>query len=356
MAVFDAYDTWDALPADFKTNIKPFLGTDTIPAEANAMVTSMINKLIEQIVTGYTATFDQFERFYESGKKMGGFLEDDYIPRVDGRTPTGRGDTAADITAAYFAPAFNDPVVSYFEYSDTLAYKVSTEEDITKEAFRDEASMSAYITKQVSVIFESLKADRRATVKHLLAGLPAEVLAENANWEGEIDIAGEYNPLGIDSTAAGLMTSTILAIKQLAASFEEDSEDYNANEVVHNAAGKELVLFIKSGVKNSIETLVSANTFNPEYLRANVTVIPVDDLGDSVVTTEGGATITTTVAGMVIEAEAVRVREAFQRYGAFYNAENGITNTFLTVKDMYRFNRNSNVGVVNIVKTVPPSI
>lgn len=348
---YKSYLTWDALPSTFKSGIQPYIGATTIPTDANAQVAEFVNLCAKQIMTRYEFLNADFEKFHRGALPVGGFIQDTYMPRINCRTKTGVSDSGADIASALLSPAVASPDVGYFKLNPAYAYKITTEEDVTKEAFISEQAMADYIAKTLATPFESLKADRYANFKHFLQQIIGEVATENENFEGDITITGAFTPTGYDASAQALALQFILAVKNLAASFEYDSIKYNAAGVVTNSHKQPLTVFMKSAVKKSVEVLIASGAYNMANVDLkNFEIIEIDDLGDSVVT-EGATTTTTTVGAIILDNRAIHWYTSYERAGAFYNPENGMTNSFLSAKDLLGYARWANVGRVKFVAT-----
>jgi len=351
MAFYQSYLTWDALPSAFKSAVQPYIGATTIPTDANAQVANFINMCAKQIMTRYEFINTDFERFHRGALPVGGFIQESYVPRLSCRTKTGVSDSAADIASALLSPAVNNPNVGYFKLNPAYAYKVTTEEDVTKEAFISEQNMADFIAKELATPFESLKADRYASFKHFLQSVITEVATANTGYEGDITINGAFSPTGYDSTAQSLALQFIMAVKNLAASFDYDSTKYNAANVVTNSRGQGITVFMKAAVKKAVEVLIASGAYNMALVDLkNFTIIEVDDLGDSIVTSED-VTTTTTVGAIILDDRAVRWYTSYERAGAFYNPENGMTNSFLSAKDLLGYARWANIGRVKFVSS-----
>lgn len=341
--MYDSYLTFDELPASFKNGIKPYIGTTTPPAEANGLVATLINTLAKQIVSRYEFLNNDFEKFYRGRLPVGGYIQDSYIPRIACKEEPTKDTPAADIAASLLSANPNPPSVGYIALNKSFSYKVTTADDVTKEAFISEESMADFISKQLATPFESLKADRYAVFKNFLQKVIAEVKTANTSYKGDVTITGEFDATAVDAAAQANALKFILSVKNLAASFNEDSTAYNVAGVVTNTRGKRITVFMKSAVKKAVEVLIASGAYNMANVDlSDFDIIEVDNLGD---------TTGTTVGAIVLCDDAMRWYSSYERQGAFYNPDTGWTNTFLAAKDMLAYARWADIGRISFVKT-----
>lgn len=353
---YDSYLTFANLPESFRNAVQPYIGQTTVPSDANALVANFVNMCAKQIMTRYEFLSNDFEKFYRGALPVGGYIQESYVLRLACREKTDKNTTSANRVAALLDPSINESNVGYFKLNKSYAYKVTTEEDVTKEAFTSPEALAEFIANQLATPFESLKADRYAVFKNFLQKVVAEVKTANTTYAGDIVLAGTFDPQGIAAADQQNALQFILAVKNLAASFDYDSTAYNAAKVVTNSKGKKLTVFMKSSVKKAVEVLIASGAYNMALVDLNnFDIIEVDDLGDvEDKTTQAGKTIHTVVGAIIIDDRAIRHYASYERSGAFYNPENGYTNTFLSAQDLLGYARWANVGRVSFQWTTTP--
>lgn len=292
------------------------LTSDEFKAEFNAWQNALINRIGMQLFYDYTLE-NPLQKYIYGNMTFGDAIE---VISADiikgGAMDYGKEGQSIDP----FIKMSNEAKAEYHRINEPIQYGTTIERDRIKRAFTSEGGLTRLIGMFVNKLNSSANLDSWLLTKSIMADYINDTKAASG-----LALTDAQKITTTDITDESSAKKFLLQVKNTVSAMRFPNNAFNPQRIHKTLTNKQLTLFVRADVMNTIGVEALAQAFNVEQLNLNVRIEPMDDFG-----VDFNGKGTDDVIAVLAEDWWLLITQQFDETESIYNPRGRYWNYFLT--------------------------
>ena len=209
--------------------------------------------------------------------------------------------------------------VEYHKVDEPIQYCTTIERDRLRRAFYNEGGLARLLGMFVNMLNSSANLDTWLLTKSIMA------YYINDAKSGSLPLLETQKVTSADVTDEASAKTFLLSVKNTLSAMQFPNNAFNPQKIHKTLDNREITLFIRADILNSIGVNAMASAFNPEELNMNVKFEPMDDFG-----TDPNGKGTEDVLAVLAEDGWLLITQQLNEMDSIWNPRGRYWNYFLT--------------------------
>lgn len=296
--------------------VSTMITSNQFKGEFNAWQEALFNRIGMTIFHDYTL-INPLSKYIYGRMDFGDAIEEIGTDIVKGRTMD-YGEEGKSVDP--FIKVSPVAKAAYHRLDKPIQYCTSIERDRIKRAFLQEYGLSRLLGMFVNKLYSSANVDTWLMTKSIMAYYLNDCQAANG-----LPLLPNQKVSVVDVVDDTTAKKFILQVRNVISSMKFPNNVYNPMQIHKTLSNRDLTLFIRADILNTIGVEALATAFHIDQLNMNVSIEEMDDFG---VDPEGNGT--SDVMAVLAEDNWLLITEQFDDMDTIYNPRGRYWNYFLT--------------------------
>lgn len=304
----------DRIPEATKENIAEvgmMLTSNEFQPEYNEWQSALMNRIGKTIFESYLIN-NPLAKYIWGSMNYGDAIEIISADVVKGRAMDyGREGQSIDP----FIKVSNQVKAEYHKIDEPIQYATTIERDRVKRAFLSEGGLTRLLNLIINQLYSSANLDTWTLTKNIFSYYIKDTKAASG-----LPLLSTQKIQYIDVVDEATAKKFLLQVKNTISAMSFPNNAFNPQQIHKTLDKRDVVLFVKADIMNTVGVEAISAAFNAEQLNLNVTIEPMDDFGDD----------TDDVAAVLAEKDFLLITEQLDDIDSIWNPRGRYTNYFLT--------------------------